>query len=143
MSAENSEHNSGEENQEVNMDETVIVQNLQAVPRNPWELLRPQLRDQLKMSKNVLWSEAVKARYHAAEPPPLFVPQCSTSRLANLGSLSNIPKPDNEINKRICIVMGDLLSVKTDAIAIPLDDSEVAQRAKALAGPEMVDLLKR
>lgn len=63
--------------------------------------------------------------------------------MANLGSLSNIPKPDSEINKRVCIVFGDLLQMKTDAIAIPLDDGELAQRAKALAGPEMADLLRR
>lgn len=95
------------------------------------------------MSRNVLWSEAVRVRYHAYKNPPLFKPQQMTARIANLGSLSNIPKPDNEINKHICIVMGDILAMKTDAIAIPLDDSELAQRAKVLAGPEMVDLLSR
>lgn len=46
--------------------------------------------------------------------------------MANLGSLSNIPKADSEINKRICIVFGDLLQMKTDAVAIPLDDGELA-----------------
>jgi len=76
----------------------------------------------------VLWSEAAKARFHAAKAAPLFKPIQSTSRLANLGSLTNLPKPNTDFNKRLCVVDGDLCALNTDAYIIPQDDSELYAR---------------
>lgn len=63
--------------------------------------------------------------------------------MANLGSLTNLPKPSTDINKRICVVYGDIFCLKTDAYILPLDDSETCARAASLAGEELQAALKR
>ena len=133
--AENSSEQEQEKQEE--LDETLNIKSVIAESQNQWELIRAPLREQLKLSRNVLWSEAVKARYHAAKEAPLFKPIQSTARMANLGSLTNLPKPSTDINKRICVVYGDIFCLKTDAYILPLDDSETCARAASLAGEEL------
>ena len=57
----------------VEMDATMLVQNAtDTSTKNPWECIKEPLKTQLKMSHNVLWAQAVKQRFIAAEQPPLF-----------------------------------------------------------------------
>lgn len=66
--------NSSEPEKQEELDETLNIKSVIAESQNQWELIRAPLREQLKLSRNVLWSEAVKARYHAAIEAPLFKP---------------------------------------------------------------------
>ncbi|CAL5971886.1 Macro_domain-containing protein [Hexamita inflata] len=142
MSAENSE-NSEQGNNPVAMDESVMMQNFAQETRNPWDMLRGPLKEQLKFSRNVLWSEAAKARFHAHKAAPAFKQIQSTARIANLGSLTNLPKANTEINKRLCVVQGDICQMKTDALIVPMDDSELNARVHSIAGEELEAALKR
>ena len=63
--------------------------------------------------------------------------------MANLGSLSNIPKASSDINKRICVVYGDICQLKTDAIVVPMNACELSSRVHALAGEELKASLQR
>ncbi|TNJ29383.1 Macro domain-containing protein [Giardia muris] len=115
-----------------------------------WDSLPTLLRTSLLDSGNLLWSEAVKALTDSYQPPPLYKKNLSYARLANLGSLVNIPKPNNDVNKRICVVHGDLTALRTEAYIVPVSPSlsgaggsEVNALVHAKAGPQLQTELKR
>lgn len=121
-----------------------------AARRSHWDVLPPQLRDDLRHSGNLLWVQCAKALARAAKPAPLYKPVHSFARTANLGSLVNTPRPNAEVNKRICIVRGDLLAVRCEAYILPTatslaaaDCSEVTALVYARAGPLLAPELKR
>lgn len=64
-----------------------------------------------------------------------------TSRIANLGSLSNIPKANADYNKRLCIVFGDICTLSTDVIVVPYRSCELRARVSALAGEKLKEKL--
>lgn len=133
-----------QQQQQIHMDE------LPEKKLSHWDNLPVLLRRTLMDSGNVLWSEAVKALTRAAKLPPLYQPMHSYAKTANLGSLVNIPKPNNEINKRVCVVQGDLTALRTEAYIVPVspslsgaDGSEVNALVHAKAGPQLHTELKR
>eukprot|EP00703_Trepomonas_sp_PC1_P005471 JAP91135.1 Macro domain-containing protein [Trepomonas sp. PC1] len=126
------------------MDETILQKDGgKHKNRSQWELIKQPLYNQLKFSGNVLWCEAAKARAKAYKPPRLFERVTHQSRIANLGSLSHIPKANIEYNKRLCIVSGDICALAVDALVVPIDSSELCARVHALAGQELETALKR
>lgn len=114
-----------------------------------WDQLPRPLAEQLRDTGNMLWSEAAKALGRAQKARPLFAPYSSYARTANLGSLSNIPKPSNEANKRVCVVRGDLTELKAEAYIVPAsqslgpDASELTAVIFAKAGPQLAQELRR
>lgn len=107
----------------------------------------------------MLWSEAVKARFKAHKENNPFEREQRVSRIANLGSLANIPKPNYEINSHIAVVAGDITELYVDALlcpfylppamreinhsASPPTYPELAARIHSKGGQPLLDELKR
>ncbi|KAH0574879.1 Macro domain-containing protein [Spironucleus salmonicida] len=129
------------------MDSNLLDESTIALPNPPtshYDLLPQVLTQQLRSAKAALFSEVSRARNTAKPPPRPFQLITSTAKIANLGSLTNLPQAKNDINKHLCIVEGDLTQLATEAYIVPYGSTcELSARVHARCGISLQNELKR